>query len=78
MLLFTSLENNSYKAMMILCHSLFQTFRRLLLNKCQDEFENRSKTYDSFDTENGLTEDEMEQRLIAKHKMLGNIKFIGK
>ena len=58
---------------------LFQTFRRLLLNKCQDEFENRSKTVEAFDTENGgLSEEEMEQRLIAKHKMLGNIKFIGK
>ncbi|KAK3101829.1 hypothetical protein FSP39_006674 [Pinctada imbricata] len=54
------------------------TFRRLLLNKCQDEFENRSKATDVFDKNDGpLTPEEHEQYQIAKHKMLGNIKFIG-
>ncbi|XP_035220060.1 eukaryotic translation initiation factor 4 gamma 2-like [Stegodyphus dumicola] len=54
------------------------TFRRLLLAKCQDEFENRKKTSDAFDKKDGvLSPEEEEQRGIAKHKMLGNIKFIG-
>ncbi|XP_070391572.1 eukaryotic translation initiation factor 4 gamma 2 isoform X3 [Dermacentor albipictus] len=54
------------------------TFRRLLLTKCQDEFENRRRANEAFERRNGpLTPDEQEQRLVAKHKMLGNIKFIG-
>ncbi|KAL1438098.1 hypothetical protein MTO96_048191 [Rhipicephalus appendiculatus] len=54
------------------------TFRRLLLTKCQDEFENRRRASEAFERRNGpLTPDEQEQRLVAKHKMLGNIKFIG-
>ncbi|KAG1714650.1 Eukaryotic translation initiation factor 4 gamma 2 [Nymphon striatum] len=54
------------------------TFRRLLLKKCQDEFENRSKATEDFDKKVGpLSPDEEEQRSIAKHKMLGNITFIG-
>uniref|UniRef100_A0A1Z5L6M0 Eukaryotic translation initiation factor 4 gamma 2 n=1 Tax=Ornithodoros moubata TaxID=6938 RepID=A0A1Z5L6M0_ORNMO len=54
------------------------TFRRLLLTKCQDEFENRRKANEAFEHREGsLTQEEQEQRLLAKHKMLGNIKFIG-
>lgn len=54
------------------------TFRRLLLAKCQDEFENRRKASEAFDKKDGaLTPEEEEQRGVAKHKMLGNIKFIG-
>lgn len=54
------------------------TFRRLLLSKCQDEFENRSRATELFDQKDGLlTPDEEDQRSLAKHKMLGNIKFIG-
>uniref|UniRef100_T1IXX2 Eukaryotic translation initiation factor 4 gamma 2 n=1 Tax=Strigamia maritima TaxID=126957 RepID=T1IXX2_STRMM len=54
------------------------TFRRLLLKKCQDEFENRSKASEIYDKKDGpLSADEEEQRAIAKHKMLGNIKFVG-
>ncbi|XP_006819166.1 eukaryotic translation initiation factor 4 gamma 2-like [Saccoglossus kowalevskii] len=54
------------------------TFRRLLIAKCQDEFENRSKAFAAFDKNEGpLTSAEQEQKQIAKHKMLGNIKFIG-
>lgn len=54
------------------------TFRRLLLSKCQDEFENRSRATEAFDKRDGsLTAEEEEQRTLAKHKMLGNIKFIG-
>ncbi|XP_052066072.1 eukaryotic translation initiation factor 4 gamma 2-like [Mytilus californianus] len=54
------------------------TFRRLLLNKCQDEFENRSRATEAFDRKDGpLTPEEAEQYHLAKRKMLGNIKFIG-
>uniref|UniRef100_A0A8C0YT08 Eukaryotic translation initiation factor 4 gamma 2 n=1 Tax=Cyprinus carpio carpio TaxID=630221 RepID=A0A8C0YT08_CYPCA len=54
------------------------TFRRLLITKLQDEFENRTKNVDIFDKQdNPLTSEEEEQRAIAKFKMLGNIKFIG-
>lgn len=54
-----------------------QTFCRLLLAKCQDEFENRQKASEAFDCKDGpLTASEEEQRSVAKHKMLGNIKFI--
>jgi translation initiation factor 4G len=59
-------------------NSTISTFKRLLLNKCQDEFENRSRATEAFDQKDGpLTSDEEEQFLVAKHKMLGNIKFIG-
>nr|KAG5693281.1 hypothetical protein BaRGS_011602 [Batillaria attramentaria] len=58
--------------------SSISSFRRLLLNKCQDEFENRSKATEVFDKKDGpLTEEENEQYHLAKEKMLGNIKFIG-
>ncbi|XP_041844545.1 eukaryotic translation initiation factor 4 gamma 2a [Melanotaenia boesemani] len=54
------------------------TFRRLLISKLQDEFENRAKNVDLFDkSDSPLTSEEEEQRAIAKIKMLGNIKFIG-
>ncbi|XP_022106405.1 eukaryotic translation initiation factor 4 gamma 2-like [Acanthaster planci] len=58
--------------------STSRTFRRLLINKCQDEFENRSQAFAAFENKNGnLTPDEEEQRHITKQKMLGNIQFIG-
>ncbi|XP_035381346.1 eukaryotic translation initiation factor 4 gamma 2b [Electrophorus electricus] len=54
------------------------TFRRLLITKLQDEFENRTKNVEIYDKQdNPLTSEEEEQRAIAKLKMLGNIKFIG-
>uniref|UniRef100_W5M8G5 Eukaryotic translation initiation factor 4 gamma 2 n=2 Tax=Lepisosteus oculatus TaxID=7918 RepID=W5M8G5_LEPOC len=54
------------------------TFRRLLISKLQDEFENRTRNVEVYDKhDNPLTADEEEQRAIAKIKMLGNIKFIG-
>uniref|UniRef100_A0A3Q2VUG5 Eukaryotic translation initiation factor 4 gamma 2 n=1 Tax=Haplochromis burtoni TaxID=8153 RepID=A0A3Q2VUG5_HAPBU len=54
------------------------TFRRLLISKLQDEFENRARNVDHFDKHDSpLTSEEEEQRAIAKIKMLGNIKFIG-
>ncbi|KAF5897482.1 eukaryotic translation initiation factor 4 gamma 2-like, partial [Clarias magur] len=54
------------------------TFRRLLISKLQDEFENRTKNVEIYDKKDGpLTSEEEEQRAIAKLKMLGNIKFIG-
>nr|XP_061819394.1 eukaryotic translation initiation factor 4 gamma 2-like [Nerophis lumbriciformis] len=54
------------------------TFRRLLISKLQDEFENRARNVEVFDKHDGpLTSEEEEQRAIAKIKMLGNIKFIG-
>uniref|UniRef100_A0A8C7LFQ5 Eukaryotic translation initiation factor 4 gamma 2 n=1 Tax=Oncorhynchus kisutch TaxID=8019 RepID=A0A8C7LFQ5_ONCKI len=53
------------------------TFRRLLISKLQDEFENRSRNVEIYDKhDNPLTSEEEEQRAIAKIKMLGNIKFI--
>ncbi|XP_062317744.1 eukaryotic translation initiation factor 4 gamma 2b isoform X2 [Osmerus eperlanus] len=54
------------------------TFRRLLISKLQDEFENRTRNVEIYDKHDGpLTTEEEEQRCIAKSKMLGNIKFIG-
>lgn len=54
------------------------TFRILLLNKCRAEFENRSKANEAFDNVKGtLSSDDEERKLLAKRKMLGNIKFIG-
>ncbi|KAK9410003.1 eukaryotic translation initiation factor 4 gamma 2 [Crotalus adamanteus] len=54
------------------------TFRRLLISKLQDEFENRTRNVDIYDKQDGpLLPEEEEQRAIAKIKMLGNIKFIG-
>jgi len=54
------------------------TFKRLLLNKCKDEFENRavlSSAYEKRTT--ALSQEEQEGKFLAKRKMLGNIKFIG-
>lgn len=54
------------------------TFRRLLISKLQDEFENRSRNVEIYDKRDSpLLPEEEEQRAIAKIKMLGNIKFIG-
>lgn len=53
------------------------TFRKLLLSKCQDEFQNRSRASEAFERDGPLNAEEREQCLIAKNKMLGNIKFIG-
>eukprot|EP00064_Thunnus_orientalis_P006973 superscaffoldBa00000750_g6992 len=54
------------------------TFRRLLISKLQDEFENRTRNVELFDKNDApLTSEEEEQRAVAKIKMLGNIKFIG-
>lgn len=87
-----ALDEPKYSSMYAqLCHQLCEdapnfeasssnisTFRRLLLNKCQDEFENRSRATEVFDRKDGpLTPEEMEQLHLAKRKMLGNIKFIG-
>ena len=54
------------------------TFRRLLISKLQDEFENQTRNVDVYDKrENPLLPEEEEQRAIANIKMLGNIIFIG-
>ncbi|XP_059486648.1 eukaryotic translation initiation factor 4 gamma 2 isoform X2 [Neocloeon triangulifer] len=54
------------------------TFRLLLLGKCRDEFENRSKIAEAFENHDGVLSPEEDERLqLAKRKMLGNIKFIG-
>ncbi|XP_031442860.1 eukaryotic translation initiation factor 4 gamma 2 [Clupea harengus] len=53
------------------------TFRRLLIAKLQDEFENRAKNVEVYEKQDTpLSAEEEEQRAIAKIKMLGNIKFI--
>ncbi|KAK8946137.1 Eukaryotic translation initiation factor 4G [Platanthera guangdongensis] len=59
------------------------TFRRLLLNKCQEEFERGEREQaeaDRADEEGEIqqTEDEREEKRIRAHRrMLGNIRFIG-
>jgi hypothetical protein len=65
------------------------TFRRLLLNKCRDEFENRAELCSQMEKKaaasvaasscsDRIGEDELRiARFSAKRKMLGNIKFIG-
>ncbi|CAG0920325.1 unnamed protein product [Notodromas monacha] len=55
------------------------TFEKLLLMQCEEEFRNREKATEkcSYRKHGPLTPDEEEQRQIAKRKMLGNIKFIG-
>ena len=61
----------------LMLNIVLQTFCRLLLAKCQDEFENRRRATEAFDNRDvPLTASEEEQRSVAKHKMLGNIKFI--
>lgn len=52
------------------------TFCKFLISKCEDEFERRRRATEDFDRKNDLTDEEFEQRAIAKQKMLGNIKFI--
>lgn len=52
------------------------TFVRLLLNKCKDEFDNRSHANQMFDDVGPLSPADEEQRQLAKSKMLGNIRFI--
>lgn len=52
------------------------TFCKFLISKCEDEFERRRKATEDFDGKNELTDEEYEQKAIAKQKMLGNIKFI--
>lgn len=54
------------------------TFKRLLLNKCRIEFENRSKANEAFERLGPeLSPEDEERRQSTKRKMLGNIKFIG-
>lgn len=54
------------------------SFRRLLLSKCQEEFESRANATAAFDRRDGsLSVEEQEEKALAKRKMLGNIKFIG-
>ena len=55
------------------------TFNRLLLSKCQDEFERRWRANEAWDgSENEiLTPEEEEQRSATRRKMVGNLRFIG-
>lgn len=54
------------------------TFNRLLLSKCQDEFEKRRRDAQNWDgDEQILTSEEEEQRSVARRKMVGNLRFIG-
>ena len=57
-----------------------QSFRKLLLHKCQEEFQNRKRATADFEARHGevLSVEEEEQMGLAKRKMLGNIKFVGK
>lgn len=59
-------------------HTKTNTFLRLLLSKCQEEFETRSKATSAFDKKDGpLSHAELHGKEVAKRKMLGNLKFIG-
>jgi len=57
--------------------SKITTFKRLLLSKCKDEFENRAAISSAYEKRGDLSTDEEEAKFLAKRKMLGNIKFIG-
>ncbi|EDV28530.1 uncharacterized protein TRIADDRAFT_63472 [Trichoplax adhaerens] len=54
------------------------SFRKLLLHICENEFHSRTKASSAFDSMAGdLTAEEEEARTLAKRRVLGNIKFIG-
>ncbi|XP_069944559.1 eukaryotic translation initiation factor 4 gamma 2 isoform X2 [Cherax quadricarinatus] len=55
------------------------TYNRLLLSKCQDEFERRRRASEAWDLPEGaiLTPEQEEERSAAKRKMVGNLRFIG-
>ena len=60
------------------------TFKRVLLNKCQEEFERgereEAEATEAAQVENGkemTAEEREEKRVQAKRRMLGNIRFIG-
>lgn len=59
----------------------FQTFKRVLLNTCQAEFESRCKGSKKEPIPENLSKEEKmeleEKELLAKKRMLGNITFIG-
>ena len=61
--------------------SIACTFKKLLLKKCRDEFENRSQISQQYEkmaaVSGGLNSDEEDSKYMAKRKMLGNIKFMG-
>ena len=60
--------------------SIACTFKKLLLKKCRDEFENRSQIsqeYEKMANNGGLNDAEEDSKYLAKRKMLGNIKFMG-
>jgi translation initiation factor 4G len=51
------------------------TFKRLLLNKCRVEFENRVQIAQQYEKYASVVEEDA--KYMAKRKMLGNIKFMG-
>lgn len=55
------------------------TFNRLLLSKCQDEFERRRRASEAWDVSEGavLSPEQEEERAVARRKMVGNLRFIG-
>jgi len=54
------------------------TFKRILLNRCQDEFEKKRKEEAAKETAECKTEEEREEaRFKQRRRMMGNIKFIG-
>ena len=52
------------------------TFRRILLNTCQDEFEGANQAHHNFEPTEGEVDPEYTRRKV-KLRMLGNIKLIG-
>ncbi|KAF6029164.1 EIF4G2 [Bugula neritina] len=53
------------------------TFYKLLLTKCQDEFENRTNITSALANLSFRTDEEKDEFAKIKRKMLGNIRFIG-
>lgn len=53
------------------------TFKRLLLKKCRDEFENRAQVSQQYEKVASSTDHDEDAKYLAKRKMLGNIKFMG-
>lgn len=53
------------------------TFNIQLLKQCQEEFERRRRSKEFYEDGGQLSPEDEEQRIIFRHKMVGNLRFIG-
>ncbi|KAL0268186.1 UNVERIFIED_CONTAM: hypothetical protein PYX00_010221 [Menopon gallinae] len=54
------------------------TFKKLLLANCEEQFEKRAQATEKYEQNDGqISPDDEDRHINAKRKMLGNIKFIG-